>query len=1050
MTTARPSRPLPVIFLLTLLLAAASAPAEGQTPAQPPAASTVREFRRTFRTYPYSDPNPIAVVGRVYPYYRFDGYTNTPVDREWTVVELENEYLRVWVLPEVGGKIWAAFEKSTGKSFLYDNQVVKFRDIAMRGPWTSGGIEANYGIIGHTPNCATPVDYLLRASPDGSAAVVIGTLDLLTRTSWRLEVTLPAGRAYFTTRSYWYNGTPLEQPYYTWMNAAIKAAGNLELVYPGTHHIGHGGEASPWPIDPATGRNLAFYEQNDFGPAKSYHVVGRHEGFYGGYWHDEDFGMARYATRDDKLGKKAWIWGLSRQGMIWEGLLTDQDGQYVEVQSGRLFNQAAEGSTVTPFKHTGFAPHAADAWTEYWFPVKGTGGFVKADEHGALNVASEGGRLRVAFSPIAPVDGPVEIRDGGRLLFAGRVSLKPMQTWAQAFDRAAPERVSVRIGDGDGAFEYDAAADDRLSRPVTAPAGFDWGSAYGSWVSGKEWIRQREYARARESLEASLAKDRYFVPALGDLAMLDLRERRDQQAWDRARLALSLDTYDPQANYLYGLASRRLGKGADAKDGFEVAALSPAVRGAAWIELSKLYLADGRLREADGYAAKAAGSDPLALDPWQVRAVVARVRGDTAAGRYLDRLLEIDPLNHFARFERHLAAPADEGVKKAFLSGVRHELPHETFLELAAWYLSVGRRADAARLLALSPPSSEVLYWRAWLASRGDAPDAASLLREADAASPALAFPFRAESLDVFEWAARTSASWKPKYYLALVRWGLNDLAAARELFEGLGEAPDYAPFYAARAQAFARVPGPRARADLERAAALDPGAWRYGKLLAERLLADGQAERAREVAARYAAASPANYILGMLHARALLRTGRYADADSLLRRLEVLPFEGATEGRTLYREAQLMLAVEALQASRLDAFLDRVKAAREWPEHLGAGKPYPENVDERLEDWLEAAGLERLGRGAEAEAAYARLAGDTREGFGLLLAALAGRRLGRQAEAERSLAAWAGQAKDPALAAWGTALFAGSPAPLPDQLGSMLEPRVLALVSAR
>ncbi len=142
------------------------------------------------------------------------------------------------------------------------------------------------------------------------------------------------------------------------MNAGIKAAGNLELIYPGTHYIGHGGEVFPWPIHPGNGKNLSFYEQNDFGPYKSYHVFGRHTDFFGAYWHDDDFGMGRYSTRDDKLGKKAWIWGLSRQGMIWEKLLTDTDGQYVEVQSGRLFNQAAEGSTLTPFKHRGFEPYA--------------------------------------------------------------------------------------------------------------------------------------------------------------------------------------------------------------------------------------------------------------------------------------------------------------------------------------------------------------------------------------------------------------------------------------------------------------------------------------------------------------------------------------------------------------------------------------------------------------------------------------------------------------------------------------------------------------------
>src|SRR5512136_2904285 len=160
--------------------------------------ATVREYRKVIRTYPFSDPNPIPQVGRIYPYFRFEGYTDTPVDREWTVVELENDYLRVMILPEIGGKIWAAFEKSTGRSFIYNNQVVKFRDIAMRGPWTSGGIEPNYGIIGHTPNCATPVDYLMRRNPDGSASCIIGTLDLLTRTTWRLEIKLPAGEACFS------------------------------------------------------------------------------------------------------------------------------------------------------------------------------------------------------------------------------------------------------------------------------------------------------------------------------------------------------------------------------------------------------------------------------------------------------------------------------------------------------------------------------------------------------------------------------------------------------------------------------------------------------------------------------------------------------------------------------------------------------------------------------------------------------------------------------------------------------------------------------------
>ncbi len=641
----RAFRCLAALVLMALLWPAAETAAQG--------AATVREYRKVIRTYPFSDPNPIPVVGRIYPYYRFDGYTDTPVDREWTVVELENDYLRVTVLPEIGGKIWSAVEKTTGRSFIYDNHVVKFRDIAMRGPWTSGGIEPNYGIIGHTPNCATPVDYAVSSGPFG-ARVVIGVLDLLTRTPWRIEITLPPDAAYFTTRSFWYNATPLEQPYYTWMNTGIKAAGNLELIYPGTHYIGHGGEVSPWPIHPENGKNLAFYAQNDFGPYKSYHVLGRGTDVFGAYWHDDDFGMGRYSTRDDKLGKKAWIWGLSRQGMIWEHLLTDTDGQYVEVQSGRLFNQAAEASTFTPFKHRGFEPHSADTWTEYWFPVKGTGGFVDATPRAVLNVIQPG-QMRPGANAAAPftparqldvrvfalerIDDTLDVLDGDRVVFSTRLQLAPAATWARALDLRVPAgRLRVRIGTW---LDYRAVAGDELSRPLESPAGFDWTSAQGLWLTGKEWIRQRDYVQAQSALEACLKKDPNYLSALADLAMVRYRALDDQGAWDLARRGLAIDAYDPASNYYYGLASARLGRTVDALDGFEVAASSPAYRSAALVELARLHLRRGDLANATAYAEQSLAAGPSNLDALQLRAVLARLRGtDPVAAA--DRLAAAD------------------------------------------------------------------------------------------------------------------------------------------------------------------------------------------------------------------------------------------------------------------------------------------------------------------------------------------------------------------------------------------------------------------------
>lgn len=159
--------------------------------------------------------------------------------------------------------------KFTGRDFIYNNQVVKFRDVAMRGPWTSGGIEANYGIVGHTPNCATPVDYTTLKKADGSVSCVISVLDQLTRTSWRLDINLPKDKAYFTTSSFWFNATSLEQPYYTWMNTGLKAAGNLQFIYPRNRYLGHEGEYSAWSVNKKNSKDISIYNNNDFGGYKS-------------------------------------------------------------------------------------------------------------------------------------------------------------------------------------------------------------------------------------------------------------------------------------------------------------------------------------------------------------------------------------------------------------------------------------------------------------------------------------------------------------------------------------------------------------------------------------------------------------------------------------------------------------------------------------------------------------------------------------------------------------------------------------------------------------
>jgi tetratricopeptide (TPR) repeat protein len=942
--------PLAVSCLFTALLTLAPS-----LSAQAGGAATVREYQAEFTTYPFSDPNPIPVMGRIYPYFRFDGFTDVPVKRTWKVIDLENRWIRVSILPEIGGKIWRAIDKATGKSFIYDNHVVKFRDIAMRGPWTSGGIEANYGIIGHTANVATPVDYVTHQGADGSVTCTIGTLDLLTRTSWRLAITLPADKAYFMTSSFWHNGTPFEQPYYSWMNAAIPVGEDLEFIYPGNHFLGHGGEVGDWPVNRANGKAVSSYRNNDFGGAKSYHVFGSYADFFGAYWHAQDFGMARYAPHDEKPGKKLWIWGLSRQGMIWEQLLTDADGQYSEVQSGRLFNQTGDASTLTPFKHRGFAPYTSDRWTEYWFPVKGTDGFVTANSWGALNVQPGPRGVVLSFSPVQQIADSIEVFDGSHRIYAQMLRLDPLQRWRDTAPAVAdPKQLRVTLGGYKVNWSADTAATS-LGRPVAAPAGFDWNSAYGKYLSGKEKERERDYAGAQRDLERAVAVDPNYLPALVDLASLALRRGDGAGALRFARRALSVDTYDPAANFAWGEANLSAGRRVDARDGFDIASQSPEYRSAASTALAKIYLRDGNLERAIDYAAKALDYNRYDLDAWQVRAVAHRLRGDQAAATADIVALEVlDPLSHFAHFESALWDGTD-AARHAATALIRNEMPVETLLELGLWYVDVGQLATADQLFDLAPPNPEALYWRAFVHDHLGEPDVAMLLAHADTLSPRLVFPSRIESADVMAWAMTRTTSWLPRYFLGLIRWSQGDSAAARTLFDGIGERPSFAPFYAARAELLKTAAPARALADLRRAVQLEPDEWRYGRLLAERRMADSQVAEAVGIAAAYYGRFPRNSALGMLYARALLRNGDATAARQLLDTLVVLPFEGSGEAHSLYREANLLGAVERIRARDPQAAAALIAKAREWPERLGAGKPYDKDVDERLEDLLSA-----------------------------------------------------------------------------------------------
>lgn len=1005
-------------MLLFLLAVASSVAAQRQ--------ATVTETVEPLPTYPFSDPDPVADPSSIYyPYFRFDGFAVGSIEKDWKVVTLENDYIRLTLYPEIGGKIGGAVDKTSGKEFIYRNQVVKFRDIAMRGPWTSGGIEFNFGIIGHAPTSSTPVDYLTRKKADGSVSCYLSSYDLLTRTLWTVEVNLPPEKAYFTTKTTWHNASSVDQPYYQWMNAGYPAAGNAEFCYPGTNYIGHGGGSHPFPLD-EQGRDLSWYENNNFGPSKSYHIVGKYNDFYGIYWHAHDFGSIHHAAYDEKLGMKIFLWGLSREGGIWEDLLTDTDGQYVELQSGRMYIQPASGSAFTPYKHTAFGAQATDQWTEYWFPVKHIRGVVKASRIGALNVLREDGFLKLYFSPSQKLSTTVRLYDGDKKVYSAAFDRNVLEAWKDSIplSQAVPAgRLKVVVGD-DLLVYSEVPSENLTNRPKQSPADFDWESAYGLYTQGEQWMNQKMYDKAEKYLCAALEKEAYFLPALTALASLHYRRGHYEEALAYCRTALSLNTYQGEANYLYGLCNRALGKRTDAKDGFSVASYAPSVRSAAYEKLAEMCLLDRNWNQAEHYACKSLEFNRQNLTAQQVLMVVYRLTGRTARSEALiSSLLEELPLFHAARFEYYLLNGTD---KKKFESLIRSEFPFETYRELAEWYESVGREEEALALLSFASDDPIANYKAAWLLhTQGKEAAGRERVAKANSQSPAFVFPFRPSTLKALEWAKSVGPDWKIGYYEGLIYWANQDKEKALALFHACGET-GYAPFYLSRALL---KEGEARLADLLKAEETGKS-WRTGFALINYYTARKQWPEAVETGRKYRKMYPSNYYIGLKYAKALCETGRYEACVSVLNRMQVLPNEGAYAGRAVYRAAHLYRAMEQLKRKKYKQVLLSTQASEEWPENLGVGKPYDDMIDARLEEYLEAQAQAGLGNKARAEellssvAAYRPAHGAFDSGN--LLSALALRESGRRSEADRMVASWATAFPDSRIAQWCMAVYKG------------------------
>lgn len=878
------------------------------------------------RTYPFGDPDPVPQTGKIYPYWRFQQFTTEAEMRSWKMVVLENDYLRVKIFPEIGGKVWSICDKTSGKEMFYDNDVVKFRDISLRGPWTSGGIEFNYGVIGHAPSCATPVDWKAVENPDGSVSCFIGVFEMLSRSRWTVEINLPKDAAFVRTSSFWHNGSSEYQPLYSWANSGVKVTDDALLIFPARNSIGHEGENIQYPFS-EDGTDLSRYAGQAFGGSKSFHMVGSHKPFFGTYYPSEDRGVMHWSVRDEKLGRKYFCWAHSRSGAIWVDLLTDTRTQYIEMQSGKLFNQNMERSSRnSSYRQMLFSPFGTESWSDYWLPFEGIGPADNVTPDAVTSVSTDGSGAVIGIYPLRPLSGGVTVEDAaGRLLFSDASELRTARpvtlnvTGAPAAVRAGG-RVIWR------------SEDETVDRPQTRNPEFHPESPEGLFLLARDYLGMRKYADAEMLVDKALAADPAMLQAIDLKAFLLYRRMDYAGAYDFSDKALSIDQYDPEGGFIGGLAAVALGKYADAMDRLEVCTITNGpLRSAAFTELARLHFTRGGMDLAAAYARKA-----LNCNGGNVTAMCI-LHKITGAG--LDAIAAADPLSHFVDAERFLGGGITADI---FSAGFKSEIPWEDYLELAVFYHSLGLDGDAVRILeALPAQNALTAIWKAYLAGDADA------LPAACSSDVSFVFPFRAESCAPLEWAVSNYDGWQPKYLLALLEDFRGNSSRAAGLLSGDGS--DYAPFYAYR-YGFTKE-----RSDLEKALAFDPEEWRYCKMLAYDLVAGGEASSAAKMLEKFYSCHSDNVHIGDALIDAYIASGQYAKAEKVVDKIVYLPFEGLKDSHAKYRCIKLHLAAEAVDKGRLSKAGALVEEALLWPERLGVGKPYDDEVDTSAEEWLKS-----------------------------------------------------------------------------------------------
>ncbi|TCC86348.1 DUF5107 domain-containing protein [Pedobacter hiemivivus] len=759
--------------------------------------------------------------GVVYPNPVIEKIYDEKVDKSYRGLFLENEYLKIMILPELGGRIQMAYDKIKQRHFIYYNQVIKPALVGLTGPWISGGIEFNWPQH-HRPSTFAPIDYKIEENEDGSKTVWVNEVEQMFHTKGLAGFTLHPDKAYIEIKAKLLNRSSLPQTFLWWANPAVKVNDYYQSVFPPDVNAvyDHGKrDVSTFPIATGTYYKVDYSPGTDISMYKnipvptSYMAINSDYDFVGGYEHDSKAGLLHVANHHVSPGKKQWTWGHSDFGQAWDRNLTDEDGPYIELMTGMFTDNQPD--------FTWLMPNEEKSFTQYFMPYRDLGVVKNATKDVLLAFDTKGNLVELKIY-VTSFQKHINIRLSylGKELFKEQISIDPKEVYSRTVN--IPEGVEenklllvITSEKGKELLRYEAACNKineipEPAKPAVAPEDTDNNEQLFLTGQHLEQYRHATYSPV-PYYEEALKRDPKDIRCNNALGLWYLRRGKFAKSEDFFRKAIATsiqrnpNPYDTEAYYNLGLCLMFQDQPDEAYKAFYKSTWSNAWKDSGYFSVAQIDLARGDDQLALEHINLALDFNANNSKAYVVKAAAYRKTSqyDKAIAVSL-AALERDPFNLGSLYELSLVygstgKPAECG--NALDELIRLSRGYEqNFIAYALDYAAAGLYHEAADLLghAIKGNSTHPLVYY-HLASfshySGNAVQASKWLEKAASADSYLCFPNRLEEIKVLELAIKLNPEdSKAPYYLGNLFYDKRQYIDAISNWENSAKAGDSFP----------------------------------------------------------------------------------------------------------------------------------------------------------------------------------------------------------------------------------------------------------------